>query len=151
MDRPFHAYCLCTTQFLFPCLIELSNNFLCFLLMQKEAILTLRILTVMFISVLCLWTTSLWGNSSTLPWVFLWSPRWLGCRCDRGGCWWRQHGWTGPKVREMGSFLSLHWSLWRDHPFDWQPGDYSQSSCNRTGLPERGGVEEEDDQKKDRR
>lgn len=71
------------------------------------------------------------------PWVFRLPPHWPGWRRGRGGCWWTQRDWTGPTARGRDSSLSWHWSLWRDHPFDWQPDDCSQSSCNRTGLPER--------------
>lgn len=34
----------------------------------------------------------------------------------------------------MDSSLSWHWSLWKDHPFDLQPGDYLHLSCNWTNL-----------------
>lgn len=91
--------------------------------------------------------------SFLLPWVSQWPLHWQGWRCDHGGCWWTQHDWTGRRARETGSFLSWRWTLWRDHPFDRQPGDYSQSSCNRTGLPERERrcMEESKEGRKDRR
>lgn len=72
-----------------------------------------------------------------LPWASRWPPRWPGWRCGRGGWRWTRRDWTGPRARVRDSFLSWHWTLRRDHPFDWQPGDCSQNSCNRTGLPER--------------
>ena len=72
-----------------------------------------------------------------LPWASRWPPRWPGWRCGRGGWRWTRRDWTGPRARATDSFLSWHWTLRRDHPFDWQPGDYLRNSCNRTGLPER--------------
>lgn len=132
MDQPLHANGFSATQLLLPGLIELGNNFLRFLLVTWDQV---RV-----------WTFSSFSNfssliispsSSFLPWVSRWPPHWPGWRYDHGGWWWTQRDWTGPRARGRDSFLSWRWSLWRDHPFDWQPGDYSQSSCNRTGLPER--------------
>lgn len=96
---------------------------------QTETFITSHVLRVCFFFFI--------SHPPVLPWASQWPPHWPGWRCGRGGCWLTRLGWTAPTARARDSSLSLHWTLQRDHPFDWQPGDCSQSSCNRTGLPER--------------
>lgn len=136
LDQPLHANGLSTTQLLLPGLIELCDDFLSFLLMKFKIVVNSSH-SPYFMPTSTYLTSHFPTQHPFLPWASRWPPRWPGWRCDRGGCWWTRHDWTVPRAKERGSYPSWRWSLWRDHPFDWQPGDYSQSSCNRTGLPER--------------